>query len=80
MHPSSILNMKKAIELIDLGHNLTRFSNAYGNSRNGIVTTAASIPQKTIVDIYDASLQHYEDDIRILAWALSDFNYNQKPR
>jgi hypothetical protein len=60
----------------DLGHNLTRFSNAYGNSRNGIVTNAASIPQKTIVDVYDASLFHYEDDIRILAWALSDFNYN----
>ena len=60
----------------DLGHNLARFSNGYHEGTNGIVTTMATIPGKTIVNVYDTTLQHYEDDIRILAWALSDFNYN----
>ena len=53
---------------MDLSHSLL-----YGAHFN---TKTHAVDNKRVTDLCFASFGHYEDDLRILAWALSDFNYN----
>ena len=53
---------------MDLAHSLL-----YGASFS---TKRHAVDNERVTDLCFASFGHYEDDLRILAWALSDFNYN----
>ena len=41
-----------------------------------VTSTTHALDHKRVTDFCSTSFGHYDDDLRILAWALSDFNYN----
>ena len=55
---------------MDLAHHL-----AWGHDYNKPLATH-KLDRRRALEFYGTSYGHYEDDLRILAWALSDFNYN----
>ncbi len=55
---------------MDLAHHL-----AWGHDYNKPLATH-KLDRRRTLEFYGTSYGHYEDDLRILAWALSDFNYN----
>ena len=55
---------------MDLGHHL-----AWGHDYDKPRATH-KVDRRRTLEFYGTSYGHYEDDLRILAWALSDFNYN----
>lgn len=73
LNPHIINNMARRVAVadsyaVDLAHSLL-----YGAHFN---TKTHAVDNKRVIDLCRASFGHYEDDLRILAWALSDFNYN----